>query len=551
MTTLKEYSFFENWFMLSIFRNLHSQSVDDLQEYSQEYFAPISAKKNTSFFSALISIQFEFDDNTILKYCDYINWDYFIKYNRVSKISYDLRLVLFEKYIGRYYKYENRLLLKSPLFHFNMIKATHSNFTRLFRDSTFLTHSVSLLTKQLPENLQNNTDLYAKDWEDISSWFDAFECIFTATDNYFEKHVSDISKLEISDFFWPLISTRIYLFSDDFLEKYESKLIWNDLTKNKGFKITIERLTKYEQKIVWKTLSSRNDDFWDDFILETFIGKWDWDLLSMNESVKWDLQRVTKFENFINWELISMNNNVEFSFDLLDKYKDKFSWRGYWEDTDYGEYYSGGISANSGIEWSEEFLERYRDLLDWEYISNYNLKIRWTKDLIRKFNDKISWSMLLNENTNKLDASTSDDLSQLVKMFNHTGSYSKLGGLNIDDRIIQEYLPVISADTILSNRVIDWNFNFFYQLILYRDYFTFSDMTLDVARRYHLLQEGGKLDFSILSNVVDKQSFAFPEIKLKYSKHTYQKLILNPSIRKKIFKRFLTIKNIDSIFNPS
>ena len=114
-----------------------------------------------------------------------------------------------------------------------------------------------------------------------------------------------------------------------------------------------EFMQKIMNEEAWKELS--NDFNWSDTLLEKYQDKVNWDEISKNRSIRWTIPMIQKFKNRINWELLSEYIGEEsLSESIIETFKDKWNWH--------------ELSSNVEVSLSLDLLDKYADLWHWEEI---------------------------------------------------------------------------------------------------------------------------------------------------------------------------------------
>ena len=114
-----------------------------------------------------------------------------------------------------------------------------------------------------------------------------------------------------------------------------------------------EFMQKIMNEEAWKELS--NDFNWSDTLLEKYQDKVNWDEISKNRSIRWTIPMIQKFKNRINWELLSEYIGEEsLSESIIETFKDKWNWH--------------ELSSNVEVSLSFDLLDKYADLWHWEEI---------------------------------------------------------------------------------------------------------------------------------------------------------------------------------------
>lgn len=131
---------------------------------------------------------------------------------------------------------------------------------------------------------------------------------------------------------WQKLS-REFNWSETLLGKYEDKIDWKELSKNRNMLWTVPILHKYEKRFDWNELTDNLDgEFLTESTIEAFKEKWNWRSLSMGYCL---------------------------TDEILQKYADKLDWR------EITSQYNYNIIKKPGI----DFYNRYKDYLpDKEYL---------------------------------------------------------------------------------------------------------------------------------------------------------------------------------------
>lgn len=155
----------------------------------------------------------------------------------------------------------------------------------------------------------------------------------TLSNEFMQKIMNEEAWKKLSnDFNW----------SETLLEKYQDKVDWNEISRNRNILWTIPMIQKFKNRINWDTFSEYFDKIEGEMvtenIIETFKDKW-------------------------NWHELSQNSNVSLSFELLDKYADLWDWE------EVIDRYCNNFYEGKGI----EFYERYKDHIPAAKIQNSRL----------------------------------------------------------------------------------------------------------------------------------------------------------------------------------
>ena len=103
----------------------------------------------------------------------------------------------------------------------------------------------------------------------------------------------------------------------------------------------------------WKELSS--NFAWTGTMLEKYQDKVNWDEISKNRNIRWTIPLIQKFQKKINWDKFSdyTDENI-LTEGTIEAFKDKWNWH--------------NLSNNGNVPLADELLEKYADRWDWEQI---------------------------------------------------------------------------------------------------------------------------------------------------------------------------------------
>ena len=155
----------------------------------------------------------------------------------------------------------------------------------------------------------------------------------TLSNEFMQKIMNEEAWKKLSnDFNW----------SETLLEKYQDKVDWYEISRNRNILWTIPMIQKFKNRINWDTFSEYFGEIEGEMvtenIIETFKDKW-------------------------NWHELSQNSNVSLSFDLLDKFADLWDWE------EVIDRYCNNFYEGKGI----EFYERYKDHIPAAKVQNSRL----------------------------------------------------------------------------------------------------------------------------------------------------------------------------------
>lgn len=149
---------------------------------------------------------------------------------------------------------------------------------------------------------------------------------------------------------WKELSSELS-WTEAFLEKYQDKIDWQELSENRNVLWTIPMLHKFKHCINWDKLSKYADeDTLTENCIETFKEKWNWSKLSYNCSIT--NQLLEKFADKWDWEsVIDGYNNKLFSSDSAIEFYER-----------YKKYIPAAKLQNSRL-WNEIVKQRKKQIL--------------------------------------------------------------------------------------------------------------------------------------------------------------------------------------------
>ena len=144
---------------------------------------------------------------------------------------------------------------------------------------------------------------------------------------------------------------------NEFVLKYEDKIIWTELSRNPN--ITIEFIKSNPDKPWdWESISCNKNITWE--FIEAYPDKpWDWDYLSKNINITWDIVSSNPNKPW-KWEYLSKNKNI--TCDIIQTNPNK-PW--YWE----------WLSNNLFTKEKERFMESKH----LEHIASFRIQCRWRR----------------------------------------------------------------------------------------------------------------------------------------------------------------------------
>lgn len=277
--------------------------------------------------------------------------------------------------------------------------------------------------------------------------------------------------------------SRFYPLSENFVNKFEEILDWNQLILNTSlnwsdsfYKSKIKRgiiknitYPLSNDLVGLVTNASKNIKIiWSRELILTHKDKLNWTDLSMNESLPWSIEFIDEFKEYWNWDELSSNISLPWSVELIDYFIGKWVWL---KDSEWSFY--KGLALNSGIKWTGELINYYWNFLSqneiWEIFPK-NEGIVWTNDLFEKYD----WN-----------------LSALS--FNSTFPWS--------EDFIQKNIKKLSWYGLTINKGLPWSENFFkehYETNLYC-YISLRSAGSDISRN-----EGIKWTDSLVLNHIEK-----------------------------------------------
>lgn len=141
-----------------------------------------------------------------------------------------------------------------------------------------------------------------------------------------EKTKNDEFMNKVTTEAWKNLS-EMFSWTETLLEKYQDKVDWSWISKNRNIHWTIPMIQKFKSYIDWKEFSSyATEETLIESVIATFKDKWYWQKLSGNPEVTLSFDLLDKFADKWDWEqLIDRRNNNVFEgkgIDFYERYKD-------------------------------------------------------------------------------------------------------------------------------------------------------------------------------------------------------------------------------------
>ncbi|GAB4411276.1 MAG: hypothetical protein OHK0053_38030 [Microscillaceae bacterium] len=187
--------------------------------------------------------------------------------------------------------------------------------------------------------------------------------------------------------------------SEDFLQKYESKLNWLSLFRNPHLPWTPALLSTYADQ--WRHTHaeelSKNARL-DESCLLALADLLSWPHLSENTHLPWTPALVEKFADRWHWPALSDNPALPWSEDFIRQYETRWHW-GSIQRTHYTPRIYG-LPGNKGISWSLELIHAFRDRIELQCLADssnrdwqaQHLYPALTEGVVRAFLEKVKAS---------------------------------------------------------------------------------------------------------------------------------------------------------------
>ena len=179
---------------------------------------------------------------------------------------------------------------------------------------------------------------------------------------------------------------------EEMLEKYQDRVNWTNIAKNKRIKWDARMIEKFKKRIDWNAFSWQGPkEVYTAEHLEKFKDYWNWYLLSDNRDFELSKELVDAFADYWDWDcLIDWNRLPEgYSFELRRKDKE-FIYKARGIDVKCVADLEKAKDWYDVCRWDASFLEKYKEYIDWHKIS-CNPNIYWTVGMIGQFKDYIDW----------------------------------------------------------------------------------------------------------------------------------------------------------------
>ena len=234
---------------------------------------------------------------------------------------------------------------------------------------------------------------------------------------------------------------------DETLDSIINAAAWNDISER--YEIPEVMLYRYEDKINWHLLSRNRGIQWDAFLLEIWEKYLDWEELSGCDNESLHTPEVI-IRHINRWNMSKMFETCRIELDFLLHYKilESINNPSVWDV----------ISAYA--ELPAVIINGYADKLNWKKISQ-NCEIHWTIDLVKQWEDRLDWDILsgcLNEHL-----FTPEMLDGFINRWNWR-ILSSNWILALDYDIIDRYIDkwdwgrLINRDSNLRNVIYNYDF---------------------------------------------------------------------------------------------
>ncbi|HQW40702.1 MAG: hypothetical protein IPH21_07115 [Flavobacteriales bacterium] len=154
-----------------------------------------------------------------------------------------------------------------------------------------------------------------------------------------------------------LSENTAFLWSEDFISKYEEMFDWKQLSSNEALPWSWSFINKYKDRWIWDKLSRNEGLPWSESLLTRYEELWDWSNLSGNKVLPWSESLLTRYEELWDWSRLSLNKSLPWNNPLIKRFEEKWDWGCKLENYDWG------LRSNSKIIWDEELVIRFHELL--------------------------------------------------------------------------------------------------------------------------------------------------------------------------------------------
>ncbi|MBE7653927.1 hypothetical protein [Tenacibaculum finnmarkense] len=158
----------------------------------------------------------------------------------------------------------------------------------------------------------------------------------------------DILKKYSNKLSWEMVSWNFDFYNTNIDLILENKnLFWNwyYLSRNKTLVWSEDFIDKYQYEISWDDLCSNGKVNWTESLIKKYEKKLNWDSLSFKENLPWSSSFFLKYETQLNINNLSWNNGFSWNEELIEKYKENINWE--------------HLSENTGVQWSSDLIERF------------------------------------------------------------------------------------------------------------------------------------------------------------------------------------------------
>lgn len=120
---------------------------------------------------------------------------------------------------------------------------------------------------------------------------------------------------------WEELSSE-FAWTEPLLEKYRSKVVWKEISRNQYIVWTASMVEKFRHKIDWDEFSDAYAEglFTVEFI-EKYKNCWNWKNLTRNRSVNHTTELLEQFADYWDWSEVIDYRDELFSTGFLEKYQ--------------------------------------------------------------------------------------------------------------------------------------------------------------------------------------------------------------------------------------
>ena len=314
---------------------------------------------------------------------------------------------------------------------------------------------------------------------------------------------------------------------EEMLEKYQNRVNWTNIAKNKHIKWNAQMIDKFKERIDWNTFSWEGPvEVYTAEHLEKFKEYWNWYLLSRNRDFELSEELLDAFADYWDWTYILKRRRYPrgypFKFQFVRKSKKNYTVLAGKLDIECVADLEKAKDWYDVYAWDVSFLENYKKYIDWHKIS-CNPNITWTVEMIGQFKDYIDWNAFscVKDDSYSPRLYTRDNLEKYKDYWNWT-LLSGNGYLKWDSRLLKRF-----ADRWNWSKIVD-NLGVVFNIIDEKDFNFSFDFAKGFVKKYKKYIPEEALKVSLLGEILRRKGgWTFVFTKPYFEKYEHQ---MKPSL---------------------